>query len=194
LTEFQVSSVHFFFIGAGVLICANAAVFVIRVTGGLAISARREIVKWIFSLYLLIVASLAFFPVRYEVTGAPPPFAPADVNLVLFKTVIETFGVLFSEFSVGFKLHAIFSYVAGSFLLLLPFGFLLPQLSIRLRSYFYFFSAALVLSLAIMSVQFFEVSYGVGDGRFISIDTLALNVAGALIGFHCWRALRKKYC
>lgn len=191
---FYVTPLHFFFIGASALICARIAAFVIRATSGLAIIPRREIVKWIFSFYLLTTICWTFFPVRYTVTGVPPTFFPADINLIPFKTIVETFGVLFSQFDIGFKLCAIFGYIGGSFLLLFPFGFFLPQLSVHLRSYPRCFLLSLLLSLCILIIQFAEVSYGISDGHTVSIDTLALNVVGALFGFFCWGTLRRKYC
>jgi len=195
LTVFRISPQLFFFIAFSAIFCANAALFVVKATGDIKIEMRREIAKWLFTVYILIVLAVTLFPISYEVHLFAPPFKPAAVNLVPFRTIAQTFSVLsITSFSFIFRLQNVAGYIGGNLLLLMPLGFLLPQLFKRARTALRCFSSALVISCCIEAVQFVEGSFGLISYHLVSIDNVILNVAGAFIGFFAWRALRRKYC
>lgn len=195
MTVFRISPQLFFFIGLGLIVCLNAALYIAKSSGGIKISMKHEINKWIFSVYLLIIAALTLFPVQYTVTTYDPVFTPSRVNLVPFSAISKTFGVLdVAEFSFFFKVKAIAQNIGGGLILLMPFGFLLPQLRKKFHSPAICFALALAVSCAIETIRYVENSFGLAFNRTADIDDVILNAAGALIGFYCWRALRKKYC
>ena len=195
MTVFRVSPQLFFFIGLSAVLCANIAIYVVKISGGIKVFLRHEILKWIFFVYLLLLLSYSLFPVSYEVSLFDPSFKPSGINFVPFRTIIETFSVFdIAKFSLFFKLKTTFLYIFGNLFSLIPFGFLLPQLHKKLRTAITCFFAALAVSCGISFIQFIETSFDFAADRAVSVDNVLLSVAGALVGFYAWHALRKKYC
>ena len=158
-------------------------------------SLRHELRKLIFSAYLLFAASITLFPVQYTVGTSYPVFNPSQINLVPFKTICQTIGILgVSQFSPLFKLGTLVKTIGGNLLLLLPLGFMLPHLYKMFRTLAPCLLAASIVSCVIEIIQFVETSYDFAFNRAMDIDDVLLNVMGALIGFLVWRTLRNKYC
>ena len=190
MTVFRISPQLFFFIGLSPAIFSGAAVYIVKASGGIKFSLKHELKKLIFYAYLLILASITLFPVRYSVSLLGPVFRPSPVNLFPLKTIIQAIGVLgISEFSFLFKLKTIISVIFKYLLLFMPIGFFLPQLHKWFQTAVPCLLTALVLSCCFEVTGYIEASFDLASNRTANIDNVLLAVTGAFIGFRIWRRL-----
>lgn len=190
MTVFRISPLLFFFIGLSAAVCANIALYVVKASFSIRVSAPREALKWAFCVYLLLFAAFSFFPVQYEVVASGPVFSPAHVNLVPFLSIGRAFSVLtVPQFSPGFKLESIARGVLSDFFAFFPLGFLLPLVHKSFRRPATCVAFSLLLSLFVELVQFLESSFGLTADHATDIDNVLLGVAGAAAGYLALRAL-----
>lgn len=190
---FTVSPELFFFMGITPVICVSIAHYIIKSSANLNISVASELKKYVFLFYLILVASLSFFPVKYDTSLAAPVFRPSPVNLIPLHTIIQVCGVLFvNGLSFKYKLSIFGFNIASNFFILLPLGFFLPLLNNRFKKYILTAAAAAAVSFILETVQFAEASYDLANGLVISIDDILLNLTGALLGFALWHSFSKK--
>src|SRR5687768_10622336 len=122
--------------------------------------------------YLFLLSYLLFFSqYRHSVEGL------LSYNLVPFKTLVGYFST--------FEGLSITDQFIGNVIAFVPFGFLLPLIASRLRSFTLMLRSTFIFSLLIEIAQLlFQV------GAF-DVDDLFLNTLGGVIGFLLSRRLTK---
>ena len=123
--------------------------------------------RWVFGACLLIyVVALAWVTLRPR----PSSFQPSAEWIPLNNII----GVLREGRSVSYQDAG---QLLGNIALFVPFGWLVPMLWPRLRSFWTIVLLAAVTSLAIEVAQWLFI-----DGRQSSVDDVILNTVGALVG------------
>lgn len=130
--------------------------------------------QWlVFLLYLVLLTYFLFFA---ELMGRTETQESYHYNLILFKEIkrfIKYYDIL------GFK--AVFLNLAGNIIGFMPFGFLLPIISDRAKSWFLTFLCSFTFSLLVETVQ---LIWRVGS---FDVDDLLLNTLGGVIGYAVYR-------
>lgn len=126
----------------------------------------QTITMILFLIYLLFLAYLLFFgyyrqSIRVE-----------SYNLTPFKTI-----KMYIQYSDHFHFKVWFSNLFGNILAFIPFGFLAPLISRKLRKIARTTIAAFFLSLMVESIQWI---FHVGG---FDVDDIMLNTIGGSIGF-----------
>jgi glycopeptide antibiotics resistance protein len=139
----------------------------------------------LLSLYLLAVAYILFFPIRFaadwtaNISFQQILWSLSHINLIPFN-----FGELFSS-----NPTTIFEQLAGNILLTLPFGFLLPFLVpiSRKRKLWIILVGALAIEIAQLAFQLLGIVAGYGHS--VDINDAMLNAVGVLVGYGTFLAL-----
>ncbi len=133
---------------------------------------RQQVaVALLLLVHLELVLQLTFVPFRINLGGLP-----RIVNLVPFAESL----LMLRHAPLPLSLYNL----AGNFALLLPLGFLLPQLDRRWQLGVAVFACGGALSLGIETLQWLT------GCRIFDIDDILLNSLGALFGWLLWRTLR----
>lgn len=133
--------------------------------------AGRMVCWLLFFCYIGALAYFLFFAEEYGRTGT----GTFRYNLVLFQEIkrcIKHRAILGNQV----VLMNLVGNVAG----FMPFGFLLPLLSVKERRWIMVFLLTFELSLVVEVLQLFT-----GVGSF-DVDDLLLNTLGGLLGYWCY--------
>ena len=147
----------------------------------IAVSLLRTLLFLVFVIYLIEA-------IRVIVWKQMPPdnvFLPAlqlsDMasikRALLHSSNFVPFKTIFSYLFVNENRNIAFSNLMGNILLFIPFGMLLPLLTMKLRN------TRLVFLLSIgwsLSLEIFELLFSSGT---LDVDDLILNSLGAMIGY-----------
>jgi glycopeptide antibiotics resistance protein len=194
VTPFTVSPIRFFSMGLSVFIFLYAALLVVKGSAGVKTDLRRLIIKLIFVCSILCAFSVSLFPVYYDTSRYGLKWIPSQFNFIPLLTIVQTFQVFgIQSFSISFKLGRVMNNIGISFILLFPFGFVLPQVNKLFHKVSNCALAALAVSSVIELIKYIEQSLDLLEGRAANIDNILLNVLGAIFGFLLWRFLCIKY-
>ena len=171
-------------LGGGVAyIAAVPAVFVVL---ALRLGTWRTMVALIAVAHLVVLASLALFPLPVDpglIAGGrawAARTAGESLNLVPFATIGPA---LAGVGGTGARVTAL-----ANLFVLAPAGVYLPILVPRLRSWRAFLPAALVIGGSIEAAQA-AISFLLGFRyRHLDVDDWILNTVGLLLGFAAWWA------
>ncbi len=131
---------------------------------------RTKALCWfLFAVYIAVLIYFLFFADMLGRTDAAKTYGN---NLILFREIRR---FLKYRDIIGFPY--VFLNLAGNILVFMPFGFLLPIMSRRLRGFFRIVLSGLALSLAVECIQLISHT-----GSF-DVDDLLLNTIGAALGF-----------
>ncbi|GFP77182.1 VanZ family protein [Clostridium fungisolvens] len=149
------------------------------------ISFRKELIRFIFTLYILAVAGVTLLPITIYFYGSPPIYDNVmSVNYVPFTDIARELSEMGQHnFSVAFQIKLLIKNVGGNFILLMPMGMLLPLLTSKVHSIKKSFILGFIVSLCIETMQFLENYSGLAFGRIVDIDDLILNSLGAAVGY-----------
>ncbi len=144
---------------------------------------RTKILCWIlFAIYLAVLIYFLFFA---DMLGRTNSVQTYDHNLILFREIRR-----FWRYRAQIGFPYVFLNLAGNVLVFMPFGFLLPIMSRRLRGFFRIVLLGLALSFIVECIQYFSHT-----GCF-DVDDLLLNTIGAALGFLVfaivWHRRKKK--
>lgn len=184
---FSITPQLFFLMGLSPVICVFAAIWIIKSSSGIDIFPKAELIRLAFSIYIIVIISLSFFPVFYDTSIHDPKYMPQSFNLIPFHTIVGVFSVFSAkEFSFYYKI-SIFCYnIASNLFLFIPLGFLLPALN----KIFIKKSAAVIFSIlfstVIEIVQYAEAAFGLASDVGADIDDVILNLFGTLLGLSMW--------
>lgn len=135
-------------------------------------SILHELVVNVFFIYILAVIYYTLSPFSFS-----PPTIRGRLNLEPFADIITQFR--FRNFR-----HAVL-YTGGNLLLLVPFGFFVPLISHKARSFWRVAKYGILFSLSIELTQ-----YLFSDIRTANIDDLILNTIGCMVGFLVFVAIK----
>ncbi len=152
-----------------------------RKTHGIDISFWREVLLFIFYMYIIVLIAVTLVPLSYALHRVP---SVHDINFVPLKSISYTLQHS-SLLRQKFRLAEISGNLVGNIILFIPFGLLLPVVRKKQYSFSRIFFAGLFCSACIESIQYIERSFGVY--RSVDIDDVILNTIGAILG---WMLLR----
>lgn len=138
-----------------------------------------DVINWvIFFVYLVFLTYFLFFA---ELMGRTQVQDGYSYNLVLFKEIkrfIKYYHLL------GFK--AVFLNLAGNVIGFIPFGFMLPRISERVRTWYLTLLLSFAFSLMVETVQ---LIWHVGS---FDVDDLLLNTIGGVLGYVAYQIFSGK--
>ncbi len=132
----------------------------------------------LFGLYIALLVYFLFFA---EMLGRTNINRTYHYNLIPFKE-IKRFIIYREQLGTA----AVFSNLAGNILIFTPFGFLLPTMSRKLRSFFRVTLLSMELSLVVECVQL------VTKTGSCDIDDLLLNTIGGILGYAAYAVVQRK--
>ncbi|MCD7922224.1 MAG: VanZ family protein [Clostridiales bacterium] len=124
---------------------------------------------WI--LFFVYIAVLVYFLFFSEMLGRVGTKRVYCYNLIPFREIRR-----FLTYRAQLGFPAVFLNLAGNILIFMPFGFLLPTMSRKLRGFFRVVLLGFELSLAVECVQLVTRT-----GSF-DVDDMILNTLGSVIG------------
>lgn len=148
-----------------------------------AIYWLKEILKFLFVLYMLMVVSVTLFPLGLPF-GFYPEYIKNGLNLIPFVSIIKDI----SQIGIAYggdapvMIGLIVRNVGGNILLLMPLGVLVPILFHTYRHLKKIVILGLLTSISIESIQILEIVVGAW-GRTVDIDDVICNVLGATLGY-----------
>lgn len=131
-------------------------------------------------LFVLYVIALIYFLFFAEMLGRTDHSDVYHYNLMLFKEIRR-----FWVYRRQLGLTVVFLNLAGNVLIFAPFGFLLPALFRKVRTFGKVVILSIFLSLLVESVQLVTKT-----GSF-DVDDLFLNVLGGMLGYLVYRIVQK---
>lgn len=131
---------------------------------------KIRILCWI--LFWLYIFALVYFLFFAEMLGRAEVSRTYHYNLVLFREIRR-----FWVYRKQLGLLATVMNLAGNILIFVPFGFLIPTISRRLRGFFRVALIGFELSLVVECVQLVTKT-----GSF-DVDDMLLNTIGSMIGY-----------
>ncbi len=137
------------------------------------------ILCWIlFWVYIGVLVYFLFFAEMLGRAGQPRGY---HYNLIPFKE-IRRFLVYREQLGTA----AVFLNLAGNIMIFMPFGFLLPIMSRKLRGFFRVTFLGFELSMIVEVVQL------ISKTGSCDVDDLILNTIGAMCGFLIYAAIQHK--
>ena len=139
-------------------------------------------ITFLFTLYMLMVADVAFFPLPVSWEAGK---SILHHNLVPFGYIRDFMMLVHNSpdsFSLG--LNLLVKYVGLEMLMFMPFGFLLPIIKRKKISFGKTLFYSFLLSLTIELIQFSLSTFVYGFVyRTFDVDDLMLNTLGGIIGW-----------
>ncbi|GIN86315.1 VanZ family protein [Heyndrickxia sporothermodurans] len=151
----------------------------------------KEGVRILFTLYILLVISVTFFPLALWIDYSWERIK-FGINLIPFVSVIHDIGRIGHAYDgdSAFMIRLIIRNVGGNILLFVPLGILIPILSKKYKDFKRMVLLGLGMSVCIEFIQFLELFAG-GFGRTVDIDDVIFNTLGAVLGFLIYKILYK---
>ncbi|MBS4537542.1 VanZ family protein [Clostridium sp. D2Q-11] len=144
----------------------------------------RELVKFVFVIYVLMLMSVTLFPI-YIGIDHDPNYYRLPINLIPFKNVIKEIGMIGTSYGgdIVFHIKLILRNVVGNTILLLPLGVMSPIIWGKFTRVKMIILEGLIVSIFIELLQLIEILSGIAFMRAVDIDDLILNVLGVIIGY-----------
>lgn len=132
---------------------------------------RKQVLIFVFFLYLLEVVSITLFPIPYHYAGGNMQMN----NLVPFTTIMG--------FISRRDLFNGFCNIGGNILLFVPFGFMFPLVFRREKRIIKMVVIGFAATLVVESSQFIISSILGFTYRSFDVDDLILNTLGTFLGY-----------
>ena len=147
----------------------------------------KELIRFLFVLYILMVVSVTLFPLYI---GVPhEEFSSGFINYMplisIFRDISQV-GIAYSGDTL-FMIKLIVRNVGGNILMLMPLGFLMPLLWEKFKRLKNMIMMGLFISLSIESLQFVECLLGIAIARAVDIDDVICNVLGTFLGYSIYK-------
>jgi glycopeptide antibiotics resistance protein len=144
----------------------------------------REILQFLFVLYLSLVVAVTLFPI---IIGHTPNNQDEyrSLNLIPLVTIYRYFSHIGTAYNgdVRFMIELIAKNIGGNILLLMPLGFCTPILFHKFNRFRNVVLLGLFMSICIECIQFVELLSGIVLWRSVDIDDVVCNVIGAVFGY-----------
>ncbi|MGM0879142.1 MAG: VanZ family protein [Bacillota bacterium] len=181
---FIMLGIIFYLVGRGILIG-------IRYKKQKQIYWLKEIIRFLFVLYICMVVSVTLFPFSIGF-NSDIENAYRSINVIPLKSIINNISQIGIAYDgdVQFMIGLIARNVGGNILLLMPLGFLAPMLWNKFKHFKSIMLLGFVVSISIEFLQFLESLAG-GWGRVTDIDDVICNVLGVIIGYLIYKLIFK---
>lgn len=123
----------------------------------------------LFYLYIILLSYFLFFSEHY---GRAYVIEGYRYNLTFFKEIRR-----FIEYRQQLGFESFVVNVLGNVLAFAPYGFLLPMINKRYRSFFKIMLLTIMFSLTVETIQLF-LKVGIFD-----VDDIILNTLGGIVGY-----------
>ena len=153
---------------------------------------RNSIKKWKYRKLLIVYG---IFVILMTICRKPQAitnsklywdYIERNIQLVPLRSIQDLGRVIFDDtFSVNARILSAINLI-GNIFIMAPFGFLLPNVSEKMKQFRCF------LLFVIGGVLFIELLQLFGTIGTFDIDDIILNVIGALLGFKCTAGLSKE--
>ncbi|MBT2737980.1 VanZ family protein [Bacillus sp. ISL-7] len=169
-----------------VVICYLASCILARITNKdkKPVNWMREVIKFLFVLYLSMVVAVTLFPI---IIGHNPNIQNEyrSLNFIPLVSIFRYFSQIGTAYDgdVEFMIELIAKNIGGNILLLMPLGFCAPILFNKFNSFKNVVLLGLFMSICIECIQFFELISGIVLWRSVDIDDVICNVIGAVLGY-----------
>jgi glycopeptide antibiotics resistance protein len=144
----------------------------------------REVIKFLFVLYLSMVVAVTLFPI---IIGHTPNIQNdyRSFNFIPLVTIYKYFSHIRTAYNgdVAFMIELIAKNIGGNILLLMPLGFCAPILFQQFKRFRNVVLLGLFMSISIECIQFLELLSGIVLWRSVDIDDVVGNVMGAVLGY-----------
>jgi glycopeptide antibiotics resistance protein len=177
-----------------VVICYAASRFLARFVNKdkRPVMWMREVLKFLFVLYLSMVVAVTLFPI---IIGHTPNVQNEyrSFNFIPLVTIYKYFSQIGTAYDgdVGFMIELIAKNIGGNILLLMPLGFCAPILFNQFNSFKNVVLLGLLMSICIECIQFLELRSGIVLWRSVDIDDVICNVIGAVFGYLIYSLLSR---
>ena len=151
----------------------------------------KEIIGFLFVIYICMVVSVTLFPFPIGFnTNIENVYR--SINMIPLKSIIDNISQIGNAYDgdVLFMIGLIVKNVGGNILLLMPLGFLAPILRDKFKQFKSVMLLGFSVSISIEILQFLETFAG-GWGRITDIDDVICNVLGAIIGYFIYKLFFK---
>ncbi|WP_059174024.1 VanZ family protein [Bacillus sp. FJAT-27445] len=143
----------------------------------------KEILKLVFGIYICLVISVTLFPIPIGFENDYKNLF-RSINVVPIVSIIRDISQIGTAYEgdVYFMISLIVRNVGGNILLFMPFGFLVPIVSKKIKD----LKTVTILGLAMsVTIELFQLlqSFGGGWGRVTDIDDVICNVIGVVLGY-----------
>ncbi|MGY0371961.1 VanZ family protein [Clostridium sp. JNZ J1-5] len=154
------------------------------------ISWIRELIKFIFALYIFLLLGVTLFPISIGLKHSSDYFR-LPINLMPFKGIVEEVGKIGTTYGgdIAFHISLILRNVGGNLILLLPLGVMSPIIWKQFTRIKVVTIQGLIVSVCIELLQLVEILSGRVPGRVVDIDDVILNVSGVIIGYLIYRSI-----
>lgn len=143
----------------------------------------KEIIGFLFVIYICMVVSVTLFPFPIGFnTNIENVYR--SINMIPLKSIIDNISQIGIAYDgdVLFMIGLIVKNVGGNILLLMPLGFLAPILRDKFKQFKSVMLLGFSVSISIEILQFLE-NFAGGWGRITDIDDVICNVLGTIIGY-----------
>jgi glycopeptide antibiotics resistance protein len=153
---------------------------------GKHVSNRRELLLLLFVVYVASVASITIVPLpEFE----RDHFSSPHINLIPLGTTIKGIANTFTDNQPMVVLINVATNFFGNLIMFMPLGFMLPLLNEKYINQKKIFKTAALCSLSIETIQLLSMSFGIY--RYVDIDDIILNTAGAVVGYGIYKSVLK---
>lgn len=181
-----------FILGIPVYIIILGVLIFLRKKKGIKITLSKELVKFLFGLYIFGLVGVTLFPLEIYFRGQSlHTFAPV-INYIPFASIARDVAeVGHGHFSTAFQIKLLIRNVGGNFALLMPLGMIVPILWKRINSFVKATLLGFGISLSIELLQLIEGYLKIGFLRIVDVDDLILNTLGAAVGYIIYAVINK---
>lgn len=143
---------------------------------------KRELLLFTFFAYTVVVTTATIIPIKATTRSK---FPSGHVNLLpAIQTVRKYFKYQSPLYPI--ELRMLYINFFGNIILFMPLGFLLALINPEKSNFKTILIVSTCASVMIELMQWVGLSFGIN--RYIDVDDVLLNVAGAVLGFYCYKA------
>lgn len=177
-------------VGVPIYLIISAIIILKKYKMDIKISWIREVVKFIFVLYVFLLLGVTLFPISIGFKHSPN-YLRLPINLIPFKDVVEEIGKIGTTYrgDVAFHVNLILRNVGENLILLLPLGVISPIIWKQFTRIKRVIIQGLMVSVCIELLQLIEILSGRVLARAVDIDDVILNVSGVIIGYLIYRGI-----
>lgn len=150
----------------------------------------RELVKFFFVSYLLMVLSVTLFPLSIGIHYVQR-FYYGSFNFTPIIPIIREFQEIGTAYNGDtiFMIKLIIKNVGGNLLMMMPLGFLGPLLWNKIGRFQDIVILGFLISISIESLQFIEIASEFSRVRSVDINDILCNVLGTILGYFTYKII-----
>lgn len=151
----------------------------------------KELISFLFAVYICMVVTVTLFPLPMGFPSSAENLS-RSVNIIPFASIFKDIGQIGTAYDgdVLFMIGLIVRNVGGNILLLMPLGFLAPNIWDKYKKIKNTILLGFAISVSIELLQLIESLFS-GWGRITDIDDVICNVLGSIVGYSIYKITLK---